>query len=212
MRHYSIFDQFCIHLDQGLKAVFGKTQTTGRPSPAKSISEANLSVEQKKHAAAIMRINHTGEVCAQALYQGQAIASRTKAVKEKMHHAAVEEGDHLAWCSARIMELGSHTSYLNPFWYTGSLMIGLTAGLVGDKWSLGFLAETECQVVKHLENQMKLLPAEDQKSQTILQQMRVDEAKHQEDAIRAGAAELPSFIKKIMQWTSAVMVKLSYRV
>jgi ubiquinone biosynthesis monooxygenase Coq7 len=197
-------------LDQALKSVFGHAATTERSYPARGYSEPSLSEPERKHAAALMRINHAGEVCAQALYHGQGLASRNPSVRNKMQAAAIEEGDHLAWCSKRLTELSSHTSYLNPFWYAGSFAIGLTAGLIGDKWSLGFLAETEKQVVKHLENQMQLLPASDDKSQQILQQMRQDEAKHEDDAIAAGAAQLPLFIKKIMGLTSKLMVKTAY--
>lgn len=209
-RHYSKLDQLCLSLDQALKSVFGNPTTTGRQYPAKNGIETDLSAGERKHAAALMRINHAGEVCAQALYHSQGLMSRSQQVREKMQHAAVEEGDHLAWCSQRLSELGSHTSYLNPLWYMGSFAIGLTAGLVGDKWSLGFLAETENQVVKHLKNQMSLLPTQDEKSHQILQQMQHDEAQHRDDAMHAGAAELPLIVKKWMGFTSKVMVKTAY--
>src|SRR5579871_730817 len=159
-RHYSKLDQLCLALDQTLKSVFGRPTTTARPYPAASIPDAQLTPEQMKHAAALMRINHAGEVCAQALYHSQGLATNSHEIREKMQQAALEEGDHLAWCAQRLTELGSHTSYLNPLWYVGSFAIGYTAGLVGDKWSLGFLAETEHQVVKHLQKQRQLLPAE----------------------------------------------------
>lgn len=209
-RNYSLFDQLCLNLDQAVRSVFGKTLSTEREYPATDSPEAQLTMEQRKHAAALMRINHAGEVCAQALYHGQGMTSRRQDVKEKMQQAAKEEGDHLAWCSQRLVELGSHTSYLNPLWYISSFSLGLTAGLIGDKWSLGFLAETEKQVVKHLEQQLNLLPQKDERSAVILQQMHRDEAQHREDAVKAGAAELPEFIKRLMQFTSSIMVKTTY--
>lgn len=209
-RNYSKVDQLCLGLDQALKAIFGNATTTDRKYPGDTVPEPLLTDAERKQAAALMRINHAGEVCAQALYHGQGLVSRRHDVKEKMQHAAIEEGDHLDWCSRRLMELSSRTSYLNPLWYVGSFSIGLTAGLIGDKWSLGFLAETENQVVKHLETHLDLLPEADEKSMAILQQMQHDEAQHRDDARKAGAAELPFFIKKLMTFTSKIMVKTSY--
>lgn len=209
-RNYTKLDQICLGLDQALKSVFGNAITTERPYPANKIKEPDLTHEQRQHSASLMRVNHAGEVCAQALYHGQGLVSKRADVREKMEQAAIEEGDHLAWCAQRLTELGNHTSYLNPFWYAGSFAIGLTAGLVGDKWSLGFLAETENQVVKHLESHLKLLPPQDEKSVTILQQMQQDEAQHRDDAVKAGAAELPSFLKKLMSYASKMMVKTAY--
>ncbi len=169
-------------------------------------------MDERLEAARLMRVNHAGEVCAQALYHGQGLVSRHRNVKEKMQQAMIEEGDHLAWCETRLQELGSHTSYLNPGWYMGSFAIGLLAGLVGDKWSLGFLAETENQVVSHLEKHLQQLPANDKRSLAVLSQMREDESHHRDEAVQAGAAELPGFIKKMMQLVSKVMVKTAYRV
>lgn len=209
-RYYSSLDKLCIQFDQALKSIFGNPDSTARPYPAQTVPEASFNEAERKHAAGIMRVNHTGEVCAQALYHGQGWVSKRQDVKEKMRRAAVEEGDHLNWCAKRCGELQSHTSYLNPFWYVGSLAIGITAGLVGDEWSLGFLAETEHQVVKHLEKQMKLLPRQDERSYKILQQMQYDEALHRQDAIQAGAKELPDIVKKMMQFSSSVMVKTAY--
>ena len=211
-RHYSKLDQLCLGFDQALKTIFGHAETTDRPYPAKNIKEPSLTLALQEKSAALMRVNHAGEVAAQALYHGQGLVSRDSHVREKMRHAAIEEGDHLAWCAARLTELGSHTSYLNPLWYTGSFVIGLTAGLVGDKWSLGFLAETENQVVKHLEKHLRLLPKEDTKSVLILQQMQQDEAQHRDDAKESGAAELPRVIKLLMHFTSKIMVNVAYRV
>ncbi len=197
-------------IDQALRAVCTTAKTTTRAYPAANEPEPELTSAQRTHAARLMRINHAGEVSAQALYQGQGLVSQRPEIKEKMQQAQIEEGDHLAWCNQRLIELGSHTSYLNPVWYIGSFAIGLTAGLIGDKWSLGFLAETENQVVHHLETHLQLLPANDYKSYKILQQMHHDEATHRDDAIHAGAASLPSWIKKIMRFTSKIMVKTAY--
>lgn len=209
-RRYSLLDKICLGVDQAVRAISATSKTTGRVYPGKSELESDLTPEQRKHTAALMRINHAGEVCAQALYHGQGLVSRRLDVKEKMQHAAIEEGDHLAWCQTRLAELGSHTSYLNPCWYAGSFAIGLTAGLIGDKWSLGFLAETEHQVVKHLEKQLQQLPENDKRSFNILSQMHQDEAQHRDDALSSGAATLPQWIKNVMRFTSKVMVKTAY--
>lgn len=211
-RQYSFFDQICMDVDRAVRAVFGKPQTTGRKNPASGEMEQPLTTEERNHVAGLMRVNHAGEVCAQALYHAQGLSSRRSDIKVKMQQAAIEEGDHLAWCNTRLMELGSHTSYLNPFWYAGSFAIGLTAGLIGDQWNLGFLAETEQQVVQHLETHLQQLPEQDQKSYRILLQMHTDEAQHRDEAISAGAATLPSWIKKLMRLTSTIMVKTAYRI
>ncbi len=212
LRNYSLIDRLCLGFDQAFRALSNTSKTTGRVNPAVSIQESNMNAEERKHAAALMRINHTGEVCAQALYHGQALASHSSMIKEKMQQAAMEEGDHLAWCKQRVFELGSHTSYLNPLWYAGSFSIGFAAGLVGDKWSLGFLAETEQQVVNHLEKHMSQLAHQDHKSHAILKQMQQDEALHRDDAIKAGANKLPSFIQNMMRIMSRIMVKTTYRI
>ncbi len=209
-RRYSKLDQFCLSIDQAVRAVSGKAVTTGRKNPALGEVEADMTHAQQRHTAGLMRINHAGEVCAQALYHGQGMVSRDSGIQQQLQQAAIEEGDHLAWCNERLVELGSHTSYLNAFWYVGSFVIGMTAGLVGDKWSLGFVAETEAQVVKHLENHLHLLPDVDQKSMKILQQMQLDEAEHRDEAIKAGAATLPFVIKKMMGFASKVMVRTAY--
>ncbi|EKD73794.1 MAG: hypothetical protein ACD_45C00183G0010 [uncultured bacterium] len=209
-RHYTLLDHLCLGVDQALRAISANAKTTARPYPAENILEVDLTREQRQHTAALMRINHAGEVCAQALYHGQGLVSHRHDVKKKMQQAAIEEGDHLAWCNRRLAELNSHVSYLNPFWYAGSFAMGLTAGIIGDKWSLGFLAETESQVVKHLERQAALLPEEDQKSLHILRQMREDEAQHCDDALLAGAATLPRWVKKMMHFTASCMVKTAY--
>jgi ubiquinone biosynthesis monooxygenase Coq7 len=207
LREYSFLDQCCLGVDQAIRAVFGGAKITNRPYPAENQKECDLTEKERQHIASLMRVNHAGEVCAQALYHGQGLVSRQQEVKDKMQQAAVEEGDHLAWCSKRLMELHSHTSYLNPLWYAGSFAIGLTAGVIGDSWSLGFLAETENQVVKHLEKHLALLPSKDMRSHLILQQMQQDESQHQHDAIAAGGKPLPGIIKKVMRLVSKIMVK-----
>ena len=209
-RHYSIFDRLCLGIDQAVRALTDNAKTTGKSYPADLAEDGTLTPEQQKHAAALMRINHTGEICAQALYHGQGIVSKTSSVQEKMQQAAIEEGDHLAWCRQRLDELHSHTSYLNPLWYSGSFCLGMVAGMIGDKWSLGFVAETERQVIKHLESHLHWLPKEDLRSYKILQQMEKDEAKHRDEAISEGAHELPEMIKKTMAVMSKVMVKTVY--
>lgn len=211
-RHYSLADKFCLGLDSALRALHGHAKTTQAPYPARDCEDNALTDQQRKHSAGLMRVNHTGEICAQALYLGQSVGSRSSHVQEKMQQAAIEEGDHLHWCQLRLDELGSHTSYLNPFWYAGSFAIGMTAGMIGDDWSLGFVAETEKQVIKHLESHMHLLPQQDARSYNILQAMERDEAKHRDDAIAAGARELPGIVKFIMGLMSKVMVKTAYRI
>lgn len=161
-------------------------------------------------AGRLMRVNHSGEVCAQALYQGQAITAKLTTIRDKMEQAAVEENDHLAWTEERIRQLGSHTSYLNPLWFSGSFLIGAVAGMAGDRWSLGFVAETERQVVAHLNGHLARLPALDHKSRAILLQMREDEGRHATTAVESGAATLPKPIRAMMRWTARVMTRTAY--
>jgi ubiquinone biosynthesis monooxygenase Coq7 len=213
-RHYSKVDQFCLGVDRLLRPLSnilaGTTPVTLRAFPAAATPEASLTATERKHAAGLMRVNHAGEVAAQALYHAQGLVSRETSIQQQMQAAGLEEGDHLAWCEQRICELGSHTSYLNPVWYAGSFMIGLAAGLAGDKWSLGFVAETERQVVNHLQTHLEKLPSEDLRSAQVLRQMQLDEAQHRDTAIHAGANVLPDAIKKIMQFTASFMVKAAY--
>jgi ubiquinone biosynthesis monooxygenase Coq7 len=209
-RRYTTFDRLCMGMDQVVRALTDNVKTTGEANPAKNTEEAPMSDKQRKHAAALMRINHTGEICAQALYHGQGVISRAPDIQAKMQQAAMEEGDHLTWCKQRLDELGSHTSYLNPLWYAGSFCVGMVAGMVGDKWSLGFVVETERQVIKHLEGHLDLLPAEDLRSYKILEKMEADEAKHRDEALAAGAHELPGVVKAGMKLMSGVMVKVVY--
>ena len=209
-RAYSFLDSVLISIDNGIRTVYGQQPVTERADPAVSCSEAELSTEGKRLAARLMRINHAGEVAAQALYEGQALTARLPDVRDKMERAALEENDHLDWCARRTHQLGEHTSLLNPLWYAGSLAIGALAGLAGDKWSLGFVAETEHQVVRHLEEHLQRLPSEDKKSRAILEQMKDDEAHHATTALEAGAAELPEWIKKLMALTSKVMTRTAF--
>ena len=160
----------------------------------------------------MMRVNHTGEVCAQALYQAQAITARSDAVRKAMECAANEENDHLSWCEERLTQLDSHKSYLNPVWYCGSFIIGTLFGLVGDRWNLGFLAETERQVVEHLDNHLKKLPVDDHRSRVILEQMRDDEANHATGAVKAGARELPDPVKRMMALAAKIMTTTAARI
>ena len=209
-RQYSLRDQLCLSFDQLLRVLSNQPHTTDRAYPGGREKEVTLSPAEMKQAAALMRINHAGEVCAQALYHGQALASRHSSTTEKLQQAAIEEGDHLAWCSRRLTELDSHTSYLNPLWYCGAFCIGLAAGFMGDRWSLGFVAETENQVVTHLQRHLQQLPKKDEKSIRILKQMQSDEETHRQEAIHLGAMTLPGFIRKAMHWASKVMVKTAY--
>ncbi len=211
MRQLNSVDKWVCELDTALRTLLiPQHRNSVRANPAESVPERPLNKREKRHIAGLMRVNHAGEVSAQALYQGQALTAQLSAVKAQMTEAAAEEVDHLAWCEHRLDELNSHTSMLNPFWYAGSLMIGALAGFIGDKWSLGFVAETERQVTAHLQQHLKDLPGNDLKTKAILDQMHEDEAHHADVANAAGAAELPFLIKKIMQCTSKVLTKSSY--
>jgi ubiquinone biosynthesis monooxygenase Coq7 len=209
-RHYSPIDHLLINFDQALRTLFGRPLVTGRANPAEAIPEAELSAQARQASARMMRINHTGEVCAQALYQGQALTARLDAVRDGMAQAAQEENDHLDWCERRVQELGSHTSYLNPLFYAGSFSLGALAGAIGDKWSLGFVAETERQVVEHLDGHMLRMSDEDGRSRAILEQMKVDEQHHGTTALEAGGAQLPGPVKAVMRAMSKVMTGTTY--
>ena len=205
-------DRFIIEFDTALRSVVGGANAQ-RPTPG-SDSGANtaLDSEQRKHAAGLMRVNHVGEVCAQALYQSQKLVARNSEVQEMLDRSGQEEMDHLAWCETRLKELGSHTSYLNPIWYAGSFAIGLAAGFAGDKWSLGFVSETEKQVENHLASHLKKLPEEDHRSRAIVNQMRIDEIEHGQAAMNAGGVTLPETIQKMMQAISKVMTTTAYKI
>ena len=211
-RQYSLFDRLILQADQALHTVFGTPSGTGRPNPAGTAVDVEMSSTARAESLCLMRVNHAGEVCAQALYQGQALTARSSETRTQMQRAALEENDHLAWCQQRVHELGGSTSLLNPCWYTGSLAIGAVTGLLGDQWSLGFLAETEEQVVKHLERHLHRLPDGDLRSRAILQQMKADEAQHRDHARQAGGKPLPELVKKLMALSSKVMTKTTYRI
>lgn len=211
-RHYTPFDRLMINMDQAVRTLFGEHEVTERRNPGLDQPETDLSDAERDHIGRLMRINHTGEVCAQALYQGQALTARLTEVRDSMERAAQEENDHLDWCHTRIDELGGRTSYLNPLWYAGSFAIGAAAGLAGDKWSLGFVAETERQVEAHLDEHLGDVPAEDHRTRAILEQMKADEIGHATKAVEAGGAPLPSPIKVAMGLMSKVMTKSVYRI
>ena len=212
MARISLLDRFIIEFDTALHVVFGGAHSRRVSPEGDEHSGSALDAEEREHAAGLMRVNHVGEVCAQALYQSQKLLARNPDVQAMLHHSAQEEIDHLAWCETRLQELGSHTSYLNPVWYAGSFTIGLLAGLAGDKWSLGFVAETEKQVENHLESHLHKLPLEDDRSRAIVKQMRDDEIAHGQAAISAGGVSLPAPIKQVMQATSKLMTTIAYKI
>jgi ubiquinone biosynthesis monooxygenase Coq7 len=204
-------DRLIAEFDRALRAVAGVARAD-RPSPAEVVPETLLQPEPRAHAAALMRVNHVGEVCAQALYQGQALTARDPAARQALEKAAREEEDHLAWSAERIRELGGRPSLLNPFWYAGSFAIGAVAGALGDRWNLAFLAETEQQVEEHLAGHLEALPEDDRRTRAVVEAMRADEARHRESAVRLGAAELPEPVKRAMRLASKVMTTVAYRV
>ncbi|MGB5472870.1 MAG: 2-polyprenyl-3-methyl-6-methoxy-1,4-benzoquinone monooxygenase [Gammaproteobacteria bacterium] len=211
-RGLSFFDGIILQADQALRTVFGEPTGSGRANPAESATDDKLSSTERAESLCLMRVNHAGEVCAQALYQGQALTARRAETRGQMQQAAAEENDHLTWCRQRVNDLGGHTSLLNPVWYTGSLAIGACSGLLGDKWSLGFLAETEQQVVNHLDGHLQRLSSGDRKSRAIVEQMKIDEAKHRNTAVSAGGVKLPEPVKKLMALASRVMTLTAYRI
>lgn len=209
-RNFTAMDRLIIQADRVLSSLLQDRQETISASPADGIEETRLNRRERRHSAGLMRVNHAGEVSAQALYHGQALTSRNPLTRQNMQKAAREESDHLSWCRQRILELGDRTSLLNPVWYLGSLTIGTAAGIAGDKWSLGFVAETERQVVRHLQDHLQRLPADDNKSRAILLQMVKDEAAHSEMAMAIGGAELPAPAKTAMRLCSRVMTRSAY--
>jgi len=211
-RNYTKLDRIIATMDEALRISTGEAPSPQRENPAGDIPPADLDNEERSHVAGLMRINHTGEVCAQALYAGQAATARHDETREAMQQAADEEIDHLAWCEDRLKELDSRPSILNPFWYAGSFAIGAVAGIVGDAWSLGFVKETENQVEVHLEDHLERLPEGDERSQAILDQMKTDEARHAEMAEEAGAHDLPRPIQSAMAFTAGIMKTLAYRI
>ena len=208
----SPLDRLIIEFDTALRSVVGGAHAH-RPTPEAEVkTESVLEPAEREHAAGLMRVNHVGEVCAQALYQSQKLFARNPEIQEMLHHSGQEEMDHLAWCETRLQELGSHTSYLNPFWYAGSFVIGMAAGLAGDKWSLGFVSETEKQVENHLQSHLHKLPENDHCSRAIVEQMRIDEIEHGQAARNAGGSALPEPLKKVMQAMSRVMTTSAYKI
>lgn len=211
MHSFSFIDHCIGMLDNALQTTFPTSQRiTTRPNPAATIPEGNLSLAQKQHAASLMRVNHAGEVSAQALYQGQAFTAHKDQIRDHLRQAAEEEGDHLAWCEQRLRELHASPSLLNPMWYGASFIIGAIAGLAGDRISLGFLAETEEQVTRHLQKHLRILPTEDRKSQAIVRQMAVDENNHALSAYAHGGVALPEIVRAWMRWSSKLLTKTSY--
>jgi ubiquinone biosynthesis monooxygenase Coq7 len=211
-RQLTPLDRFLSGVNDALRTVAVPAGRSTRDNPAQGIAESDLSDRAKSHAAGLMRVNHAGEIAAQGLYQGHAAVARDEAIGEQMQHAADEEFDHLAWCEERLTELDSEPSKLSALWYAGSFAIGATSGLFGDKWSLGFIAETERQVCEHLTGHLQRLPDDDERSRAIVKQMRDEEQQHGENAVDAGAAELPQPVRKLMQLTSKVMTRTAYRI
>ncbi len=202
-------DDWIMAMENGLRTVFAPA-TSQRALPGAALPETEMSEAQQRAAAALMRVNHVGEVCAQALYQGQALTARNDVAKHALAKAAQEEIEHLAWCEARMQALGGRKSLLNPLWYAGSLAIGVTAGVLGDRWNLGFLAETERQVGAHLDSHLRKLPEEDVRSRAVVEQMKIDEAKHADTAVSFGAAELPLPVRGAMKWMARTMTSVAY--
>lgn len=203
------FDTLITEFDTGLRTLLAKPHSA-RMHPDANIAEADLSEAEKKQAGALMRVNHTGEVCAQALYSGQSLTSKSTETTAALKQAAQEETEHLAWCESRITQLSSRTSLLNPLFYLGSFSLGAIAGAIGDKWSLGFVEETEKQVGAHLISHLEKLPQVDQKTRKIIEQMQEDEAKHANEAKQHGAVELPAPVKFLMKQVSKLMTSSSY--
>lgn len=202
-------DRVIINFDRTLRTLFAPA-VSARPVPGDDLPDSQMDSATREHAAALMRVNHTGEICAQALYQGQALTARNSDARTALEQAAQEEAEHLAWTERRIAELGGRKSFLNPLFYAGSMAMGVATGLLGDRWNLGFLAETERQVVEHLDRYIRKLPREDQKSIAILGEMRLDEARHATTAIEHGAAELPMPVKGLMRIASGLMTRSAY--
>lgn len=212
LRHQTLADVLIGHIDHALNNIFCE-QPSQRDYPAeRAAEEPDMSAEEKRRAAGLMRVNHAGEMAAQALYHGQSLIARDPSLKGKLYNASVEEGDHLNWCRRRLEELGEKPSMMDPLWYVGSFAIGIAAGIAGDRWNLGFLEETEKQVVRHLDSHLERLPEQDLRSREIVKQMKVDEQGHADLAHELGAAPLPQPIKELMQLTSKVMTSLAERI
>jgi ubiquinone biosynthesis monooxygenase Coq7 len=209
-RQFSMTDKLLAQADQSIRTIFADAPKSSRPNPADVYDECELKDSARQHVGGLMRVNHSGEVSAQGLYQGQALTARLPDVRDKMEQAAIEENDHLAWCEQRLSDVQARKSLLNPLWYAGSFVIGAVAGAIGDKWSLGFVAETEHQVVKHLDEHLDSLPQDDRKTRAILEQMKTDELHHATTALHHGGAELPVPARKLMTLMSKVMTRTAY--
>ena len=206
------FDRALVELERALGTIFEPAPVAVRPSPAETVDDAPLDDAERRHAAGLMRVNHVGEVCAQALYFGQAAVAHDERQRARMLEAAAEETDHLAWCGERLRELDSRPSFLNPLWYGGAYAIGVAAGIIGDRLSLGFVVETERQVEAHLDEHLETLPADDAKSRAIVRVMKEDEARHASNALAAGAEILPDPVPALMRFASKVMKTVAYRI
>ncbi|MEM1175090.1 MAG: 2-polyprenyl-3-methyl-6-methoxy-1,4-benzoquinone monooxygenase [Pseudomonadota bacterium] len=211
-RHLTGLDRLLSGANNLLRTVAAPAGDAARPYPAATVDETPMDDKDRRHAAGLMRVNHAGEIAAQGLYQGHALVARESGVEKQVQEAAQEEFDHLAWCEQRLDELGSSRSLLSPLWYAGAFAMGAASGALGDKWSLGFIAETEKQVVDHLDDHFERLPAEDRRSRAVVAQMREEEMQHGQHAMDAGAADLPDPIKRLMKVTSKVMTQTAYRI
>lgn len=211
-RQYSFLDRLLTQADQSLRTLVPGAAQASRPSPAQHLANVPMDAVERQHIAGLMRINHTGEVCAQALYQGQALTAKLPDVRAKMEHAAAEEIDHLAWCEQRLEELNSQPSVLNPLFYGLSFGMGAVAGMISDRVSLGFVAATEQLVERHLDDHLAQLPEEDIKSRAILEQMRIDEIEHGSQALEAGGMVFPEPVKAAMTLLSGFMTKATYKI
>ena len=211
-RTFSRLDHALIELERALGTIFEPAPVAVRPSPAEDVTDSALDDAARRHAAGLMRVNHVGEVCAQALYFGQAAVAHDERQRARMLEAAAEETDHLAWCGERLRELDSRPSLLNPLWYAGAYAIGAAAGLISDRLSLGFVVETERQVEAHLGEHLEKLPMDDARSRAIVREMKDDEARHANNALAAGATELPPPLPDLMRFASWVMKTVAYRI
>lgn len=209
-RHLTPLDRLLASANNALRTVAAPAGNAARPYPAKGVAEQELTDTERRHAAGLMRVNHAGEVAAQALYQGHAAVARDHDVESHIKQAAAEEFDHLAWCERRLTELGETPSRLSPLWYAGSFLIGAASGALGDRWSLGFIAETEKQVCEHLDSHLEGLPENDARSRAVVSRMRAEEEEHGDHAQEAGAAELPLPIRRLMRLTARVMTRSAY--
>jgi len=207
----TLMDRLIQEFDRGLRTV-AAANVAARPNPAGASPESVTDPVARRHAAGLMRVNHAGEIAAQALYHGQALTARNETVRRSLLEAARDETDHLAWCEQRVRELDSRTSLLAPVWYAGSFAIGALAGLAGDRTSLGFVAETESQVIEHLESHLRELPPDDERSRRIVEQMQADEERHGAEARSAGGRDLPRPVRDLMRGTARIMTRTAYRV